>query len=99
MLFLIMMEVFSRMLRRVEGAGLIRGFKVEGRRGGGECVTHLLFADNTILFCDADVEQILHIWLLLLCFQVVTGLKVNVQKSEMVPIRDVDDVHAIRGFA
>ena len=68
MLFLIMMEVFSRMLRRVEGAGLIRGFKVEGRRGGGECVTHLLFADNTILFCDADVEQILHIQLLLLSF-------------------------------
>ena len=48
------------MLRRVEGAGLIHGFKIESRRGGGECVTHLLFADDTILFCDADVEQILH---------------------------------------
>ena len=95
MLFLIMMEVFSRMLRRVEGAGLIRGFKVEGRRSGGECVTHLLFADDTILFCDADVEQILHIWLLLLSFQVVTGLKVNVHKNEMVPLGEVDDVHAL----
>ena len=68
MLFLIMMEVFSRMLRRVEGADLIRGFKAEGRRGGGECVTHLLFADDTIIFCDADMEQILHIRLLLLSF-------------------------------
>ena len=95
MLFLIMMEVFSRMLRRVEGVGLIRGFKVEGRRGGGECVTHLLFADNTILFCDADVEKILLIRLLLLSFQVVAGLKVNVHKSEMVPIGEVDDVYAL----
>ena len=95
MLFLIMMEVFSRMLRRVEGVGLICGFKVEGRRGGGECVTHLLFADDTILFCDADVEQILHIRLLLLSFQAVTGLKVNVHKSEMVPIGEVDDVHSL----
>ena len=60
MLFLIMMEVFSRMLRRVEGVSLIRGFNVE-RRGGGECVSYLLFANDTILFCDADVEQILHI--------------------------------------
>ena len=42
MLFLIMMEVFSRMLRRVEGAGLIRGFKVEGRRGGGN-VLHIYY--------------------------------------------------------
>ena len=95
MLFLIMMEVFSRMLRTVEEAGLIPGFKVEGRRGGGECVTHLLFADDTILFCDADVEQILHIRLLLLSLQAVTGLKVNVHKSEMVPIGEVDDVHAL----
>ena len=43
MLFLIVMKVFSRMLRRVEGAGLLRGFKVEGRTGGGKCVSHLLF--------------------------------------------------------
>ena len=83
----------------MEGASLVCGFKAEDRRGGGECVSHLLFSNDTILFCDANVEQILQIRLLLLCFQFVTGLKVNVQKSEMVPIRDVDDVHAIRGFA
>ena len=94
-LFLILMEVFSRMLRRVEGAGLFRGFKVAGRRGGGECVSHLLFADDTILFCAANVEQILHIRLLLLSFQVVTVLKVNVHKSEIVPIGEVDDVHTL----
>ena len=49
MLFFIMMEVFSRMLRRVEGAGIIY-FKAEGRRGGGECVSRLLFADDIIHF-------------------------------------------------
>ena len=95
MLFFIMMEVFNRMLQRVEGAGLIRGFKADGRRGGGECVSHLLFAEDTILFCDVVVEQILHVQLLLLCFQAVTGLKVNVQKSEMVPIGEVNDVHTL----
>ena len=42
MLFLIMMEVFSRMFRRVEGANLIRGFKVEGRRWG-MCFTSIVF--------------------------------------------------------
>ena len=78
LLFLVMMEVLSRMLKTVEGAGLISGFKVDGRRGEGECVSHLLFANDTILFCDADVEQILHVRMLLPCFQVVTGLKVNV---------------------
>ena len=43
MLFLVMM-----------GVGLLRGFRVDGRRGGGVCVLHLLFADDTILFCDAN---------------------------------------------
>ena len=95
MLFLVMMEVLSRMLKRVEGAGLIRGFQAVGSRGVGECVSHLLFADDTILFCDADVEQILHVRMLLLCFQAVTGLKVNVLKSELVPIGEVNNVHAL----
>ena len=90
-----MMEVFSRMVKRMEGAGLLSGFRTNGRRGRGECVSHLLFADDTILFFDAVVEQILHVRLLLLCFQVVTGLKVNVAKSEMVPIGKVNNVHAL----
>ena len=51
------------MLNKVECVGLICGFKANGRRGGGECVSHLLFVDDTILFCDVDVEQILHVWM------------------------------------
>ena len=61
MLFLAMMEVYSRMVKIMEGARLLRGFRADGRRGRGECVSHLLFEDDTILFCDAEVEQILHV--------------------------------------
>ena len=49
MLFLVMMEVFNRMMKRVEGASLLHGFRVDGRQGAGECVSHLLFAYDTIL--------------------------------------------------
>ena len=55
-LFLVMMEVFSKMMKRAEGADLFQGFGADGRRGGGVCVSHLLFANDTILFCDADEE-------------------------------------------
>ena len=41
------------------------------------------------------MEQILHIRLLLLNVQAITGLKVNMHKSEMVPIGEVDDVHTL----
>ena len=33
--------------------------------------------------------------MLFLCFQVVISLKVTVHKSEMVPIGEVDNVHAL----
>ena len=101
-LFLVMMEVFSRMLKRMEGASLLPCFKIGGRRGGGECVSHLLFTGGTILFLFyffyANVEQILCVQLLLLCFQAVIGLKVNISKSEMVPIGEVNNVHAWQRF-
>ena len=48
MLFLVMMEVLSRMMKRVEGAGLIRGFQAVGSRGVGELSR--IFCLRTILF-------------------------------------------------
>ena len=55
-------------------------------------VSHLLFADDTILFCDASREQILSIRLALTCFQAFTGLKVNVGKNEIVPVGEVRNI-------
>ena len=49
-------------------------------------ISHLVFAVDTILFCDASKDQLLSITLALTCFQAFTGLKVNVGKSEIVLI-------------
>ena len=58
-------------------------------------VSHLLFADDTVLFCDASREQILSIRLVLTCFQAFTVLKVNVGKSEIVPIGEVCNIQSL----
>ena len=44
---------------------------------------------------DASREQLLSIRLVLSCFQTFTGLKVNVGKSEIVPIGEVNNLDAL----
>ena len=46
-------------------------------------------------FCYTSVEHILHIRMLLTCFTAVTGLRINVRKSEIVPVGNVDNVDVL----
>ena len=89
------MEVLSRILKKTENGGFIQGFLVGPVNSTGIRVSHLLFADDTILFCDASREQILSIRLILTCFQAFTGLKVNMGKSEIVPIGKVRNIQSL----
>ena len=90
--FFLIMEVLSQLLHRTEVADLICGFKVGKELVSGLSISHLLFADDTIVFCDADPDQILHLRMVLGCFKVVTGLGVNMGKSEIVSVGVVPNV-------
>jgi hypothetical protein len=58
-------------------------------------VSHSLFVDDTLNFCEAHPEQICYVRLMLLCFEAVLGLRVNLGKSEIVAIGDVEDIGAL----
>jgi hypothetical protein len=76
-LFVLVMEVFSRMLGTFTSRGLISGFSVDSSEQARVNVSHLLFADDTLIFCEANASQIRHIGALLVCLEAVAGLKVN----------------------
>ena len=95
LLFLLIMEVLSRILKKTEDCGLLRGFHAGPSNSIGVRISHLLFADDTILFCDASRDQLLSIRLALTCFQAFTGLKVNAGKSEIVPVGEVGNLDAL----
>ena len=71
LLFLLIMEVLSRLLKKTEECNLILGFHVGAGNFVGVSISHLLFADDTILFCDASREQLLSIRLVLSCFRLL----------------------------
>ena len=68
---------------------------MQGRGGEGIQVSHLLFADDTLIFCQAQEEQITFLLWLLMWFEVISGLRVNLDKSELIPIGRVEDVEEL----
>ena len=49
----------------------------------------------TILFCDANPQHLIYIHLVLTYFEAVTGLRVNMSKSELVPMGDVPNLSTL----
>ena len=59
---------------------------------------YLLFADDTILFfpfCDASREKLLYTRMVLIFFEVITGLELNFGKTEIVPNGEVGNLAAL----
>jgi len=62
-LFLLVMEMLTRMIEAASSVRLISGFTVSssGSSMPSTKVSHLLSADDTIFFCDNDCEQLLNL--------------------------------------
>lgn len=64
-------EALSRMLEPASNANPIRGFKPAAN---SPLVSHIQFADGTMILCDANSDQIPNVKAILHCFEVVSGL-------------------------
>ena len=95
LLFVVVMEALNKLLLRAEEGQFLRGFEVRGRSNTPLMISNLLFADDTLIFCDADLDQIGYLKCTLFCFEAVSGLKVNLGKSEMVLIGDVPNIQEL----
>ena len=60
-LFVIVMEVFSCLLRRATSGGYLSGWRVRGRSGEGILISDLLFADDTLVFCEASQDRMTYL--------------------------------------
>ena len=58
-------------------------------------ITHMLFADDTLVFCNNFEEKMLYLNWILLCFEAMSGLKVNMEKSVILPVGVVENVEQL----
>ncbi|OMO92976.1 reverse transcriptase [Corchorus capsularis] len=86
-LFNLIEEAFSLLIHKACSLGLFEGVKV-----GNVMVSHLQYADNTLIMCKAKGEQVKNVRRILRCFQLVSGLKVNFAKSSLIGINANPDV-------
>ncbi|XP_022041758.1 uncharacterized protein LOC110944402 [Helianthus annuus] len=82
-LFLIVMEGFSSMVRRASSVGTFRGIMLPNN---GPTLTNLLYADDSVLIGEWSGSNIKHMALLLRCFNIVSGLQINMGKSSLMGI-------------
>lgn len=64
-----------------QSAGYIKGVVPHLIEGG---ITHLQYADDTVIMMEGDAESIKNVKFLLYCIEWMTGLKINYHKSEVV---------------
>ncbi|RVW56866.1 hypothetical protein CK203_078579 [Vitis vinifera] len=64
------------------------------RRGSGPVanISHLLFVDDTIVFCERKKEDMTYLSWILCWFEVVSGLRINLAKSEIIPVGEVEEI-------
>jgi hypothetical protein len=86
LLFVIVMEALSKLFYITVQRGFLSGFSVGSGSNGVINISHLLFADNTLVFCGAKSDHLLYLCMLLLSFEAVSGLKINLDKSVLVPV-------------
>jgi hypothetical protein len=67
-MFVIVMEALGRMFSAAVSGGFLFGFSMMRDTN----ISHLLFADGTLLFYGADPNLLRHIWSIFLCFKVVS---------------------------
>ncbi|KAL8100581.1 hypothetical protein AgCh_032729 [Apium graveolens] len=79
-LFILCAEGLSSLISSYERRKLIHGCKVAR---GAPVITHMLFADDSYIYCRASLEEANRVMELLRTFKVAAGQKINLDKSSV----------------
>ncbi|XP_009764937.1 uncharacterized protein [Nicotiana sylvestris] len=73
----------------------IKGFRVNHTVPESLEVFHLLYADDTLVFCDANRDQVLLLRVIFILFEAISGLHINWNKSFIYSVNEVMEIHSL----
>ncbi|XP_019253814.1 PREDICTED: uncharacterized protein LOC109232500 [Nicotiana attenuata] len=77
------------------GLSWIKGFRVNSRILESMEVSHLQYADDTLVFCDADRDQVLLLRVIFTLSEAISGLHINWNKSFIYPVNVVMEINSL----
>jgi len=83
LLFNLVADVFTKILEKAAREQLITGLLTNVCEGG---IVSLQYADDTLLFLKNDLDKARNLKWLLVCFEHLSGLKINYDKSDLLTI-------------
>jgi len=89
------MDVLNRILSTASHSGLTPGFSMGRSEFMHLEISHLLFADDAIIFYDNDCEQIINLQCILDGLGAIFGLRVNLSRSSILAMGEVQNASAI----
>ena len=83
-LFVIAMEALSCLLKRAKEGGFLSGWRIRGKGKKRGEISHLLFVDDTLAFCEPLIDQMTYLSWLFMWFKAMSRLRANLEKSILV---------------
>ena len=94
-LFVLEMEVFSILIDKVTRGGYLADYNFRNSFGDVTNISHFLFADDTLVFCKDSEDEMLYLSWILLYFETLSVLRINLDKSAILPVDKVENLNQL----
>ena len=89
------MEAFSILVEKAVSKGFLFGYEIGNRYGDEMKITHLLLADDTLVFYKDLKDQMANLRWILSWFEAISDMNINLEKSSIMAVGCVEDLESL----
>lgn len=97
-LLLFVIETFNKIMDSIVEGGFLNGYSAGNKGYGSLDISHFLFVDDTLAFSYVNIGHIQFVRAILICFEAVSKLRINLSKFELMMVGVVRDMEFFAFF-